>query len=191
MRPQDVGQRGARDHAVLHDVVRADPPDRRERRLAALPDQRALDVVGRHPDLERAGVGAHPLDVGELGVDLTGRPVQLGDHHRAGTGRIARMDRRLRRLDRERVHQLDRRRQHAGRDDRADRGAGIVDGAEAGENGLHRLRRPHQPDRRLGDDAQRALAADDRADEVVPDRVRRPTTEPSRPTRPAAPPRGR
>ena len=66
---QHLGQRGPRDHAVLHDVVGADPADRGERRLAALPEQRPLGVVGGDPDLERAVVPAQRARPGR-----TGRP---------------------------------------------------------------------------------------------------------------------
>ena len=45
MRLEHLGQSGPRDDAVLDEVVRADPTDRGERRLAALPDQRPLGRV--------------------------------------------------------------------------------------------------------------------------------------------------
>ena len=49
--PQHLRERGPRDDPVLHEVVRADPPDRREGGLAALPDQRPLLGVGRDAGL--------------------------------------------------------------------------------------------------------------------------------------------
>ena len=44
---------------------------------------------------------------------------------------------------------------------------GVLDAAEADEHGLHRLGHPDQPERDLGGDAERALAADERAEQVV------------------------
>ena len=69
-RREHLGQRGARDDAVLDDVVGADPPDRGERGLAALPDQRPLGGVGGEPLLEGAVLVAEPLDLGVLLLDL-------------------------------------------------------------------------------------------------------------------------
>ena len=43
----------------------------------------------------------------------------------------------------------------------------------AGQQGPHGLRRAHQPDGHLGGDAERALRADDRAEQVVAGRVGR------------------
>ena len=48
---QRLAQLRARHHAVLDDEVGADPPDRRERALAPLPQQRALLGVGGDPHL--------------------------------------------------------------------------------------------------------------------------------------------
>ena len=120
--PQHLGQRGPRDHAVLDDVVGADPADRGERGLAALPEQRPLGVVGGDPDLERAGLrGTAGSTCGELSVHLGRRAVQLDDQHRAGALRVAAVHRGLGRLDGQRVHHLDGGRDHAGGDDRRDR----------------------------------------------------------------------
>ena len=82
--PQHLGQRRPRDHAVLDDVVGADPADRGERGLAALPEQRPLGLVGGDPDLEGAGRAAVLLDLGELRLHLGRRTVELDDQHRAG-----------------------------------------------------------------------------------------------------------
>ena len=48
----------------------------------------------------------------------------------------------------------------------------------AGEQGAHRLGQPHQPDGDLGGDAERALGADERAEQVVAGRVGRLAAEP-------------
>ena len=70
---EHLGQRGARDDAVLDDVVGADPAHRGERGLAALPDQRAVGGVGGQALLEGAVLAAQPLDLVVLGLDLGGR----------------------------------------------------------------------------------------------------------------------
>ena len=62
MRAEHFGQLRPRHDAVLHVVVRRDAAHRRERRLASLPDPRALLVVGRHFDDGRAGAPADRLD---------------------------------------------------------------------------------------------------------------------------------
>ena len=49
-----------------------------------------------------------------------------------------------------------------------------VGGGERGEQGAHRLGQPGQPHGHLGGDAERALRADERAEQVVAGRVRRP-----------------
>src|SRR5690606_42031164 len=57
---QHLRQRGARDDAVLHEVVGADPAHRGEGGLAALPDEGPLGVVLRHPGLGGAVRPAQP-----------------------------------------------------------------------------------------------------------------------------------
>ena len=89
--------------------------------------------------LERAAVAADLLDRGRVLEHLRRRPVELDDQHRAGARRVAGCDRGLDRLERERVHHLDRRRQDPGRDHVRDRLAGGVGRVERGEQRSHRL----------------------------------------------------
>ena len=115
MRAQHLRQRGARDHAVLDDVVGADPADRGERGLAPLPDQRPLGVVGGDPDLERAVVPAEPLDLGRTARSTSAAGPSSSTMSTApGAGRVAAVHGRLGGLDGQRVHHLDRRRHHPG-----------------------------------------------------------------------------
>ena len=165
--PQHLGQRGARDDAVLDDVVRADPADRGEGRLAALPEQRPLGVVLGDPDLEGPGGVAVLADGVELVLHLDRGAVELDDEDRAGALGIAALDGRLGRLDGERVHHLDGSRDDARTDDRGHGLAGGVGVGEGREEGLDRLGRAGQPDDDLGRDAEGALGADDGAEQVV------------------------
>ena len=145
-RPQHLGQRGARDHAVLHDVVRADPADRGERGLAALPDQRPLGVVGGDPQLERAVLARRAARPRRTAASTSAAgPSSSTTSTAPGARRVATVDGRLGRLDRQRVHHLDRGRDHPGGDDRRDGRAGRVGVGEAGQQGLHRLGQPGQP----------------------------------------------
>ena len=164
---QHLRQPGARDDAVLHVVRRADPADRGERRLAALPHERPLGRVLRDARLEGVPRGDQPLDLGELRVDLDLRAVELDDEHRDGARRVAALHGRLGRLDREGVHHLDGGGQDPRGDDVADGAGGVLDAAEADEHRLHRLGHPDRPHGHLGGDAERALAADERAEQVV------------------------
>ena len=100
-------------------------------------------------------------------------PVELDDQHRAAAGRVAGVDGRLGRLDRDRVHHLDRRRQDPGRDRARHRCARGVRVREAGEQRSHRLGRAQHAQRQLRRDTERALGAHERAEQtrpVVPDR---------------------
>ena len=176
-RLEHLGQRGARDDAVLDDVVGADPPDRGERGLAALPDQRAVGRVGGEPLLEGAVLVAQPLDLGVLLLDLDRSTVELDDEHGAGAVGVVAVHGGLGGLDRERVHHLDRGGHDAGGDDRRGRRARLVGAVEADQDRADLLGQPDQPDGGRGDDAERALGADDRAEQVVAGAVRRDAAE--------------
>jgi hypothetical protein len=128
---EHLGQSRSRDHPVLHDVVGADPAHRGERGLAALPEQCALGVVERDPDLECTGLGAALLHRAEGVLHLGRRPVQLDDQHRAGAFGVTAGHRGLGGLDRERVHHLDRRGHHPVGDDHRHGRGGLVHPGEA------------------------------------------------------------
>ena len=96
-----------RHDGVVEVVVRLDVGDRPERRLAALPQQRPLGVVGGHAD--RADVAcrgqlADPLD---LGRDRCRQPDHLDEQRRCLVDREAGVDELLDRLQAELVHHLD------------------------------------------------------------------------------------
>lgn len=152
-RVEDFGQGGPWDNPVLDDVVGADASDRGEGRLASLPDQRAVGGVGGQPLLEGAVLGAQPLDVGILLVviDLDRGAVELDDGG-----------------------------DDAGGDDRGRGGTCLVGGLETHQDRPDLFGEPYQPDRHRGDDAERALRADDGAEQVR-------SRERPGPSRPAAP----
>src|SRR5215475_5644049 len=69
---QDARDFGARDDAVLDEIVGADPSDGGERALASLPHEHALGLVAGTPDLDRSCLA------GELDRIL-GRVLDFGD----------------------------------------------------------------------------------------------------------------
>ncbi len=95
-----------------------------------------------------------------------GDAVELDEQDRTGSGRVARGHRGLGGLDRQPVHHLDRRRQDPGGHDPRDRCAGRIRRLEAREQRAHGLGHADDPERHLGDDAERPLGSDDDAEEV-------------------------
>ena len=98
MRPSTSGSLRARHDAVLHVVVRRHAAHRRERRLAPLPDARAL-LVGRAPprSSSRRRGGRSPRPSANSSRDFGGRAVELDDQHGVGRRKV-RMHRRFGRL---------------------------------------------------------------------------------------------
>ena len=166
-RREHLRQRGARDDAVLDDVVGTDPAHGREGGLAALPDQRALGRVDGQPQFTGAVLPAEPLDLLELALDLDRGAVELDDQHGAGALRIAAVGRCLGGLDGEGVHHLDGRGNDPGADDRRGGRSGLVGGGEAHQQGADVLRQSGQLDRHRRGDAEGALGAHDGAEQVV------------------------
>ena len=67
---QHLGEPGARDDPVLDVVVAADAAHRGEGRLAPLPEERALGVVGGRANLHAPGGPADLFDGGQILLDL-------------------------------------------------------------------------------------------------------------------------
>ena len=164
---QDLRQARARDHAVLHVVGGGDPSHRGERRLARLPDQLALGLGLGDAHVEGPRLPAdldHPLEAVDA---LLARTVELDHQRRAGVEPVADMGGLLGGLDRQLVHHLDRARDDAGVDDRRHRvagGAGVVEERHQRPDGLGR---GDHPQRDPGGHAERALGADERAEQVI------------------------
>src|ERR671916_103295 len=133
---------GARDDGVLDVVVVGDAAHRRERGLAALPEQRPLVVVLGDPDLGGVVLLADPYGLLELVLDLRGRAVEL--HYEDGAGlREAGMDGGLDRLDAQGVHHLYGGRHYAAADDPGYRAPGLLGVLEGREQGPDRLGLAH------------------------------------------------
>ena len=86
---QHLEEPGAGHDRVVEVVVRLDAGDRAERRLATLPEQRALRRVGRDPDRARAVLAADPVDDRDRGLDAGRQPVELGEQHGLGVAGVA------------------------------------------------------------------------------------------------------
>ena len=122
LRPAPPGSSRPRHHRVVQVVVRLDPGDRAERRLAPLPQQRPLGLVGG--DAHRAhAVRSAAIAVIALGVglDAVGQPDDLDEQRRRRVDRQPGVDVRLDGLQAQLVHHLHRRRHDAGGDDGAHR----------------------------------------------------------------------
>jgi hypothetical protein len=140
---------------------------RRERRLACLPEQLALGLVARDPHVVGAAALAHGDDLLEPRLAFALGPVELDQQRGAATRRVPRVGHLLARLDRDPVHHLDRARDHAGLHDLRHRLARRVRGVEERHERLDRLGRGHHAQPHLGGDPERALRADERAEQVV------------------------
>ena len=134
---QHVDELGARDDRVVQVVVGRDPGDRAERRLAALPEQRALGLVGRDAHGARTVRAADAADRVDLVRDAVGEAVDLDEQHRGGVARVARADVVLDRAGDLGVHHLERGGHDAGRDDPAHGGGGVLDRREVEQQRAH------------------------------------------------------
>ncbi len=115
---QHLRQLGARDGAVHAVIVGRDAADRRERRLAAGPEQQPLLLRGGDPAGDGAARLGDGLDALDQMIDLGLRAVELDDQQRLDIERIAGMDEFLDRVDRRPVHHLHAAGNDAGADDR-------------------------------------------------------------------------
>src|SRR5215217_1440990 len=170
---KDCRELRARDDAVLDVVVVGDAAHSTECGLAGLPEEGAFVVILGHPDLCGLVLLADLKHPPELFLYLSFRSIQLDDEHSAGVGQ-ARMHGRLDGLHGQAVHHLDGCGDYPLTDDPRDRTAGPLGILEGGQQGSHRLRDAAQTERDPGGDTKRPLRADERAEQVVAGRIRRP-----------------
>ena len=168
---EHVGQLGARDHAVLHEVVGRDAAHRREGGLARLPEQLPLGLVPADPHVVGPARTADRHHVVELRDALALGPVELDQQRRAPPDGVPGVRHLLAGGDRGGVHHLDRARHDAGLHDLGDRLAGLPGGVEEGDERAGGLGHRHHPQPHLRGDAERALGAHERAEQVVAGRV--------------------
>src|SRR5262249_6276282 len=122
---EDFGQRGARDNAVLHDVVGGDAAHGGESGFATLPDESALSFSLREADFGTAVREPDFVDVLHAGFDFGDGAVEL-DEEQAAAHRVVGVDGGFGGLNGERVHHFDRSGENAGGDDAADGSAGLI-----------------------------------------------------------------
>ena len=149
------------------------------RPIAANADLRPFQRSARSASLVAARISnaphsrADPLDLGRVVLDLLDHAVELDEEDSARAGGVAGRDGALGGLDREPVHHLDRGRHDAGRDDpeTAAPAASIVWKPASSVRTACGVRT--MPERDARRDPERALRADDHAEEVGPVRVER------------------
>jgi hypothetical protein len=143
-----------------------DPAHRGEGGLACAPEACALGLVGGDPDLGGAGVLAETLDLLEARVALALGAVELDQQRGARVHREAGLGHRLGGLDGEVVHHLDRPGNDPGAGDRGHGLAGVERRVEERDQRPRCLRDGHDPQRDPGDERERPLGADERAEQV-------------------------
>ena len=163
---QDAGDLLARNDAVLHEVIAADPAHCGEGALAAFPHQLALGGVARDADLHRAAL-ARQLD-GPLGGVLAFRQRTV-DVHQERRAHFGPVDARggFGGDDGERIHHLDGGGHDARGDDGRDRVARLFVGRERREEGARGFGLAQDAQHHFGHDPEQPLAADDHAEQVV------------------------
>jgi hypothetical protein len=165
---EDFGKLRARHHGVVHVEVRRETAHGAEGALPGPPEALALLGVARHLGSRRAGLGreaAHPLGLQRHRLGWT---VELDQQHGARIHRQAGgVDAGLDGLDGAPVDDLERGRHQPAADDRRHRATRGDHVREDGQQRLDRLGQRREPHRHLGHHAERALAADHGADQVV------------------------
>ena len=165
---QHLGQLGARDHAVLHVVVGREPAHRGERRLARLPDQRALGLVLGDADAGRLVLLADLDDLVEArrSHSSSGPSSSITSAAPASVGKPAPVAPSAASIESLSMISI-----APGMSPAAtivgDRAAGVLHVLVEGDERAPRGRVRDDAQRDLGGDAERALGADERAEQVV------------------------
>ena len=167
---QHAGNLRARNDSILHHVIGADAADCGERALPSAPHRLALGGVARNADLHRprsarvlGGLSRGVLHLGE-------RPVHVHQQRCADVGPVD-ARRRLDGHDRQTIHHLDCGGNNARRDDVRHGMTGFGGRRKRREERSRRLGLAQNAQQDLGDDAERPLAADQHAAQVVAGRI--------------------
>ena len=116
---------GARHHAILHVVGRADAAHRAEGVLAALPEQVALFGRSRHAELARAALVADLANLLDLLLHHFAQAFELDQQHRGGVHGIAGVRGLFHHAQHHAIEHLDRDRRDGARGDLGDGVAGV------------------------------------------------------------------
>src|SRR5258708_30887147 len=162
----DLREGGARNHAVLNDVVGRDAAHGSESGIAAFPDEGALRVGLSYADFPGAVRTANPVDVVHQGLHFGDGAVELHQKQAAAIW-IVGVDGGFGGLNGETVHHLDGGREHSRGDDAADGGAGFVGGIKRGEQRAHTLRALYDAQHHFISNSTRPFATNQNSGEVV------------------------
>ncbi len=165
---EHLGQLGARHHGVVHVEIGREATHRAEGALARSPEALALGGVARDVDAPVACSNSRDLaNALDLSRDSLRHAVQFDEQHGTGVARQAGgVDARLDRLDRAAIDDLHRGRHEPAADDASHcttRRHHVAEDGEQRFDGFGNRREAHGD---LGDDAERALGADDGAEQV-------------------------
>ncbi len=164
---QHFGQPATGNDGVVQVVVGLDPGDGPECVLASLPQQRSLGFVLGDAHGAGAVLLADVDDPLHVGLDPVLETGDLDEQDHRGVDRQTGVDVLLHGANAQLVHHLQRRWNHPGGDDRADGLGSVLDALEVHQHRANDRRILRQADAHLRGDTAHALAADERAAQVV------------------------
>lgn len=163
---------GARDHAVLDDIVGGNAAHSGEGGFAAFPDQGAFGVTLRETNFGGAIFAAEFSDVLHEEFDFGDGAIEFDKEQAAAIG-IVGVDSGFSGLDGEVVHHFHGGGEHAGGDDVTDGGARFVGTGKCGEERAHAFGALEDAKNNFGGDAESAFGTDEDAGEIVARDVQR------------------
>ncbi len=164
---QHQRQLRARNGAVHAVIVRRDAADRRERRLAAGPEQQPLVLGIGHAASYRAAALGDVLHALEQMIDLILRTIELDDQQGLDVERIAGMDELLGGGDGGTVHHFHAAGNDAGADDPGDAFAAVLGSRKTDQRRARGLRFLQNANGDFGNDAKQPLGSGDNAEQIV------------------------
>src|SRR5882757_4079407 len=154
---QGLRQFAARDSAVHAEIIRRDPPDGRKCRLAAGPEQIALNFRSGNLESGRAAALRDRLDAADQLIHFDAGTIEFDDQKRLDVERVAGMNEGFGSVDRRFVHHLHAAWNDPGADDPRHALPGRLDLREANHQRPRGFRLPQYPHRDLGNDAEQAF----------------------------------